>query len=86
MAVVFCDTLKAKGYKVGTYASGSVYARNYKLNTDLLIKKGYSIWNAEWASSNTVTCDIWQYADDGSVSGIDGNVDMDLIYNLYIED
>ena len=86
MAVVFCDTLKAKGYKVGTYASGSVYARNYKLNTDLLRKKGYSIWNAEWASSNTVACDIWQYADDGSVSGIDGNVDMDLIYNLYIED
>ena len=52
----------------------------------MLRKKGYSIWNAEWASSNTVACDIWQYADDGSVSGIDGNVDMDLIYNLYIED
>lgn len=86
MAVAFCEALKNKGYKVGTYASGSVYAKNYKLNTDLLRQKGYSIWDAEWASKNTVTCDIWQYSDTGRVSGIDGNVDMDLIYNLYLED
>ena len=86
MAVVFCNTLRGKGYKVGTYSSGSIYAKNRKLNTDLLRQKGYSIWDAEWASSNTIVCDIWQYADDGRVSGIDGYVDMDLIYNLYIAD
>ena len=86
MAVVFCDTLRGRGYKVGTYSSGSIYAHNNKLNTDLLRQKGYSIWDAEWASSNTIVCDIWQYADDGRVSGIDGYVDMDLIYNLYIAD
>ncbi len=86
MSVTFCEALKAKGYKVGTYASGSVYARNYKLNTDLFRQKGYSIWDAEWASSNSVACDIWQYSENGYVSGISGNVDMDLIFNLYIED
>ena len=86
MSIAFCDALKKQGYKVGTYSSGSVYARNYKLNTDLFRQKGYSIWDAEWASSNTIVCDIWQYADNGRVSGIDGNVDMDLIYNLYIAD
>jgi GH25 family lysozyme M1 (1,4-beta-N-acetylmuramidase) len=86
MSVAFCDALSAKGYKVGIYSSGSVYARNNKLNTDLLRKKGYSIWDAEWASSNTIVCDVWQYADNGNVSGISGYVDMDLIFNLYIED
>ena len=86
MSVAFCDALKAKGYKVGIYSSGSVFAHNNKLNTDLFRQKGYSIWDAEWASSNTVACDVWQYSDNGSVSGIDGNVDMNLIYNLYIED
>ncbi len=86
MAVVFCDTLKANGYKVGTYASGSVYAHNYKLNTDLFRSRGYSIWDAEWSSANTVVCDVWQYSDNGNVNGIDGYVDMDLIYNLYIAD
>lgn len=86
MAITFCDALKANGYKVGTYASGSVYSKNYKLNYDLLKQKGYSIWNAEWASSNTIICDVWQYSDSGSVSGISGNVDMDLIYNLYVLD
>lgn len=86
MAVVFCDTLRGKGYKVGTYTSGSIYAHNYKLNTDLLRQRGYSIWDAEWASSNSIVCDVWQYSDGGHVSGIDGYVDMDLIYNLYIAD
>lgn len=86
MAITFCEALKAKGYKVGVYASGSVFAHNNKLNTDLLRQKGYSIWNAEWASSNTVVCDVWQYTDNGSVGGYDGAVDMSLIYNLYIAD
>lgn len=86
MAVVFCDTLRASGYKVGTYSSGGIYAHNYKLNTDLLRQKGYSIWNAEWASSNTVTCDVWQNSDNGIISGISGYVDTDWIYNLYIAD
>ena len=86
MSVAFCEALKAKGYKVGTYASASVYAHNYKLNTDLFRQKGYSVWNAQWASSYSVACDVWQYSDNGYVGGIDGNVDMNYIYNLYIED
>ena len=86
MSVAFCRALSAQGYKVGTYASGSVYARNSKLNTDLFRQNGYSIWDAEWASSNSIACDVWQYSDNGNVSGIDGNVDMNLIYNLNIED
>ena len=85
MSVAFCDALKAKGYKAGIYASGSVFAHNNKLNTDLFRQKGYSIWDAEWASSNSVACDVWQYSDNGYVGGINGNVDMNYIYNLYIE-
>lgn len=84
LAFTFGGKIKAAGYKPGVYASGSVYAKNYKLNYDKLVKENYSIWDAEWASSNTVKCDIWQYSETGRVNGITENVDMDIIYNLNI--
>ncbi len=82
MAINFCDTVKKSGYKSGVYASASVYS--FPLNYDTLKSKGYSIWNAEWNSYYTVNCDIWQYSENGIVSGISTNVDMNYIYNLNI--
>ena len=79
IACRFLDTLKAKGYRVGVYSSPSWFSQF--LNYDLLTSK-YSIWLAQWGSSSyAYDCDIWQYADDGSVPGIDGNVDMNRVIN-----
>lgn len=82
MAINFCDSIKKGGYRTGIYSSASVYSHILRLNT--LRNKGYSIWNAEWNSYYTVNCDIWQYSEKGSVSGISTNVDMNYIYNLNI--
>ncbi len=80
MAINFCNKIKDAGYKPGVYASASIFC--HKLIFDKV--KVYSIWNAEWNDKYTVSCDIWQYSDSGRVNGINGNVDMDRIYNLNI--
>lgn len=81
MATNFCDTIKNSGYSAGVYASASVY--DYPLNYNV-INKNYSVWNAEWNSYYTLDCDVWQYSSSGIVDGINGNVDMNMIYNLNI--
>ncbi len=37
------------------------------------------LWIANYSKHPIVDCDIWQYSDKGIVSGIKGNVDMNLI-------
>lgn len=82
LATTFCDKIAANGFKPGIYASASVFG--YPLNYSTLIAKKYSIWNAEWSSSYSVPCDIWQYSEKGNINGIYGAVDLDWIYNLNI--
>lgn len=81
MAESFCDTIKAGGYRAGVYSNLNWFA-NY-LNYSRLRSK-YSIWLAQWSSSHSLSCDIWQYADSGSVPGISGNVDMNIIENTAV--
>lgn len=81
MAANFCNTIKNAGYKSGVYASASVFG--YPLNYDKIVDS-YSIWNAEWNSTCTVSCDIWQYTDQARVNGISENVDLSYIFNLNI--
>jgi len=78
MAEKFCDTVTAGGYRAGVYANPNWFI-NY-LDYDRLRAK-YSIWLAHWASAHSIDCDIWQYSGSGTVAGIGGNVDMDLIEN-----
>lgn len=81
MVLNFCKTIEDNGYQAGVYSSASVYWNKLDKNT---ISKNYSIWNAEWSSSCSVSCDVWQYSSTGSVNGISGDVDMNKIYNLNI--
>ena len=81
MATNFCSAIEKAGYKAGVYASASVFS--YPLDYDTISSK-YSIWNAEWNSSYSVSCDIWQYSSNGEVNGINTRVDMNYIYNLNI--
>ena len=80
MAYNFCNTIKKAGFKPGVYASASDYTSFFS-PTDFY-NRGYSVWNAHWAKSTPVTCDIWQYTDAGRVPGISSYVDMSYIFNL----
>ncbi|MBR1853363.1 MAG: hypothetical protein IJ794_09515, partial [Lachnospiraceae bacterium] len=45
----------------------------------------YKIWLAQYAAAPTYSgrYDMWQYKATGRVSGITGNVDMDISYLAY---
>lgn len=78
IAIAFCDAIKSGGYRAGVYSNLN-WLNNY-LDYKKLRNK-YSIWLAQWSSSPSKTCDIWQNADNGRINGINGNVDTDVIIN-----
>lgn len=78
----FCEALASKGWYAGLYVSRSPL----QSVIDETIKKKYPIWIAEYGTSApryTGTYGMWQYSSTGSVSGINGNVDMDICYEDY---
>lgn len=79
MVKAFCETIIAAGYKAGVYANLNWFNNYLDYAT---LKKSYSIWLAQWANSYSKDCDIWQYSDCGKISGISGNVDLDLVLKL----
>ncbi len=91
LCIAFCDVIEAAGYRAGIYSG--TYWFNSKLDRATLTAK-YEIWEAMWPSSNGVqvnspiydkssTCGMWQYSSVGRVSGISGNVDMNVSYKDY---
>ena len=77
----FCQTVQNAGYKAGIYASKSWYEG--KLNMGNL--SGYKIWLAQYAAEPTYAgrYDMWQYSCKGTISGINGKVDLNLSYLGY---
>jgi GH25 family lysozyme M1 (1,4-beta-N-acetylmuramidase) len=74
----FCKTIQDSGLEAGIYASRNWYLNN--LNTDEL--GGYNIWLAEYRQTPLYEgkYDMWQYTSSGSVSGIEGRVDLNVSY------
>lgn len=81
IAIAFCDAIKSGGYRAGVYSNLN-WLNNY-LDYERLRNK-YSIWLAQWSSAPSKSCDIWQNSDNGRISGINGNVDTDVIINKNI--
>ncbi len=78
----FCATVQNSGYSAGIYANKTWFTE--KINTGSLT--GYKIWLAQYASAPTYTAtryDMWQYSSKGRVSGIKGDVDMNISYMHY---
>lgn len=77
----FCNTLEAAGYWAGLYISRSPLQQY--ISTD--VAKRYALWVAEYGSRCNYggTYGMWQYSSTGKVSGISGNVDMDICYVDY---
>lgn len=74
----FCTEIAAAGYHPGVYASKSWFYDN--LNTAEL--EQYVIWVAQYNNvcDYTGKKDYWQYSSKEHVNGIEGNVDMDIVY------
>lgn len=81
IAVTFCETIEDAGYYAMIYSNLNFF--NTKLNSQELDK--YDKWLAQWASRTTYDGEfgIWQYSSTGTVSGINGNVDLDIAYKDY---
>lgn len=74
----FCRTIRGGGYQAGVYASRNWYDHN--LQTRRL--EDYYIWLAEYRSVPLYQgyYRMWQYSSKGHVDGIEGNVDMNIMY------
>lgn len=79
MCEIFCEKIESAGYWAG------IYANKYWLTTHLdykYLEKKYTIWVAQYNNKNTYSgkYDMWQYTSKGKVNGINGNVDMNILY------
>ena len=84
----FCEAITAGGYQVGIYCNQDWY--DNVLDTDALAE--YPFWVARYGSNDgkmhtkpRIDGDLWgwQYTSRGRVSGISGNVDLDVMYAAY---
>ena len=81
VAIAFCDEIKAAGYQPMIYCNPN-FIEN-RLDMVRLREKGYDIWIASYDVSDyqfPYPVKMWQYTSKGSVSGINGNVDMNNWY------
>ncbi len=74
----FCRTIENAGYQAGVYASRNWYNNN--LHAQKL--ENYYIWLAEYRSVPLYQgyYRMWQYSSKGRIDGIEGNVDMNIMY------
>jgi GH25 family lysozyme M1 (1,4-beta-N-acetylmuramidase) len=78
----YCEAIQAAGFKAGVYANQNWFT-NY-IDVKMLQAEGFSIWCARYSDTEPnigVNFDLWQYTDSGSVDGINGKVDMNIMYN-----
>lgn len=81
IATVFMNEVKRAGYYPMLYTNKS-WAVGY---LDMEKLADYEIWLAEWHAEATYegAYGIWQYTPRGRVSGIGGDVDLDVCYKNY---
>lgn len=77
----FIDYLKGKGVKVGLY-TGHHFYKPYKMDT---VKNYDFLWIPRYSGTSALgkkpdfACDLWQYTESGTVAGIKGNVDLNVL-------
>ena len=77
-AVAFCKRVELNGYRAGVYFNQRFGFEEF----DLRDLQDYELWLAEYALSPSFPYhfDVWQYANDGMLSGVDGPVDLNLAF------
>lgn len=78
IAEAFCNKVIESGYKAIVYANSAQMFIMYDFET----MKDYDFWLADYREFPTMyyKFDMWQYATDGTVDGIEGSVDMNLSF------
>ena len=80
ICIEFNNIISVAGFEPGIYANKNWFD-NY-LDRDL--KSKYTCWIAHYTSSEKVNYEglykIWQYSSTGLIDGINGNVDLDIMY------
>ena len=78
IALAFCEEVEKRGY------TPVIYGNNMWLNGkfDLATISKYQLWLADYNATPSATYmfKFWQYTHTGSVDGIDGDVDIDLMF------
>ena len=72
----FCETIEKSGYDAMVYCNMTWQA--FKL--DLEVLEEYPIWYADYEEypQTPYHFEIWQYSNEGTVDGIQGNVDLNI--------
>lgn len=77
----FCTTVKNGGYTPGVYA-GQYYFESGALNFSQVSK--YNVWLASYTKDQKLPgfsgYNMWQFTSAGTVNGISGNVDLNVIF------
>ena len=91
IGLAFCKKIASYGYTAGIYANRNWFT-NY-IDKAQIINNGYEIWLAQYPSGEYAVnpenydksseCSVWQYSSKGSISGISGNVDVNVSYKEF---
>lgn len=73
----FCRKVKANGYRTGVYFNKDYYRNMY----DAATLEQYIRWLAEYNSNPTYDCELQQIRSNHVVSGVNGNVDWNYLWN-----
>lgn len=76
MTRAFCEEIELFGYTAGYYLNLD-YSEHY-YNEEIL--KPYKRWFAYYDNECIQDCYLWQTTSNGLVNGIEGNVDMDVLF------
>ena len=81
IAIAFCETIEAAGYRPMIYGNLKWLAANM----DLSRLTEYDTWLAQYYRTPAFPYDfqMWQYTNTGSVAGINGDVDLNLCFTRY---
>lgn len=79
--MAFCERVQAAGYYVSIYTNLDWISNRI----DMERAKVFDVWLAQWNDKPTYSGSfgLWQYSSKGKVSGIAGNVDMNIAYYDY---
>lgn len=77
--VGFCETIKAAGYQPMIYANRNWFVQNL----DMKRLGDYKLWVAHYVACPDFPYLYtgWQYTDKGNISGIEGNVDLNVWFD-----
>ncbi len=84
VAVAFCDKISDAGYSPMIYSNLMLALTKY----DMSKLHNYDFWYVEYEHGYNppdfpYEIDMWQYASDGSVNGINGDVDLNISFTDY---